>query len=127
MDRSLASTTNQTRVQSIDLLRGLVMILMAVDHVRVYSGIPAGGTEAGVFFTRWITHYCAPAFAFLAGTSAFLYGIKINDSRKLARYLITRGLLLVILELTVIRFLWAFHIDFSEFILAGVIWMLGGA
>lgn len=125
MDSSVTPTANQTRVQSIDLLRGLVMILMAIDHVRVYSGIPAGGTEVGIFFTRWITHYCAPAFAFLAGTSAFLYEMKIHDKGKLAHYLITRGFLLVVLELTVIRFLWAFHIDFTEFILAGIIWMLG--
>ena len=50
------------------------MVLMAIDHVRVYSGLPAGGPTAGIFFTRWITHFCAPAFMFLAGTSAFLYG-----------------------------------------------------
>ncbi len=100
------------------------MILMAIDHVRVYSGVPAGGPEAGVFFTRWITHFCAPAFAFYAGTSAFLYGSKINDRKKLSLYLLTRGILLVILELTVLRFFWAFHVD-SQFILAGVIWMLG--
>ena len=48
------------RVQSVDVLRGLVMIIMAIDHVRVYSGIPAGGLTVGIFFTRWITHYCAP-------------------------------------------------------------------
>lgn len=112
------------RVQSVDLLRGLVLVLMAIDHVRVYSGIPAGGPEAGVFFTRWVTHFCAPAFAFLAGTSAFLYGVKLNNKSTLARYLATRGLLLVVLEITLIRFLWAFHVS-SEFFLAGVIWMLG--
>src|SRR5256885_5859868 len=49
------------------------MILMAIDHVRVFSGVPAGGPTLGVFFTRWITHFCAPAFIFLAGTSIFLY------------------------------------------------------
>lgn len=113
------------RIQSVDVLRGLVMVLMAIDHVRVYSGIPAGGLEAGVFFTRWITHFCAPAFAFFAGTSAFLYGVKIADKSKLVRYLVTRGILLVVLELTVIRFFWAFHVNYAEFILAGVIWMLG--
>lgn len=112
------------RIQSLDLLRGVVMVLMAIDHVRVYSGLPAGGTETGIFFTRWITHYCAPTFAFLAGTSAFLYGAKIQDNAKLARYLISRGALLVVLELTVIRFFWAFHVS-TDFILAGVIWMLG--
>ena len=50
------------------------MVLMAIDHVRVFSGIPAGGPTLGVFVTRWITHFCAPAFVFFAGTSAFLYG-----------------------------------------------------
>jgi uncharacterized membrane protein len=121
---STLSLNTTTRIQSIDLLRGLVMALMAIDHVRVYSGLPAGGSEAGIFFTRWITHFCAPAFTFFAGTSAFLYGAKINDKAKLTRYLITRGFLLVILELTVIRFFWAFHVS-TDFILAGVIWMLG--
>lgn len=112
------------RIQSLDFLRGLVMILMAIDHVRVYSGLPAGGADAGIFFTRWITHFCAPAFAFLAGTSAFLYGLKLNNNKKLAQWLITRGALLVVLELTVIRFFWAFQVS-TDFMLAGVIWMLG--
>lgn len=106
-------------------VRGAVMVLMAIDHVRVYSGLPAGGATAGIFFTRWVTHFCAPAFAFLAGTSAFLYGRKLGDTRALARYLLTRGILLVILELTVIRFAWTFNFDYAHFMLAGVIWMLG--
>ena len=54
---------------SLDIVRGAVMVLMAIDHVRVYSGVPAGGPTAGVFFTRWVTHFCAPAFVFLAGTA----------------------------------------------------------
>src|SRR6202023_2198121 len=74
-----------TRVQSIDIIRGAVMILMAIDHVRVYSGVPAGGRTAGIFFTRWVTHFCAPAFAFLAGTAAFLYGRKSGETAALAR------------------------------------------
>ena len=53
----------------LDIVRGAVMVLMAIDHVRVYSGVPAGGPTAGVFFTRWVTHFCAPAFVFLAGTA----------------------------------------------------------
>jgi uncharacterized membrane protein len=101
------------------------MVLMAIDHVRVYSGLPAGGPTAGIFFTRWVTHFCAPAFAFLAGTGAFLYGRKLADPRALARYLVTRGLLLVLLELTVIRLAWTFNFDYRHFVLAGVIWMLG--
>ena len=65
-------TTNQEptphmtqRLRSIDIIRGAVMVLMAIDHVRVYSGVPAGGPTPGVFFTRWVTHFCAPAFVFL--------------------------------------------------------------
>ena len=113
------------RINSVDLLRGLVMVLMAIDHVRVYSGIPAGGPTPGIFFTRWITHFCAPAFVFFAGTAAFLHGRKLADKRSLARYLVTRGLILVILELTLIRFTWTFNFNYREWILAGVIWMLG--
>ncbi len=85
--------TEQTRVRSIDIVRGVVMVLMAIDHVRVYLGLPAGGPTAGIFFTRWVTHFC--------------------------------GLALVILELTVIRASWTFNLHYSQFILAGVIWMLG--
>ena len=65
---------SRSRIRSLDIVRGAVMVLMAIDHVRVYSGVPAGGPTAGVFFTRWVTHFCAPAFVFLAGTGAFLYG-----------------------------------------------------
>jgi len=113
------------RLQSIDILRGAIMVLMAIDHVRVYSGQPAGGSTVGIFFTRWVTHFCAPGFVFLAGTSAFLYGIKLDNKASLARFLITRGLLLVFLELTVIRFFWMFNFNYANFTLAGVIWMLG--
>ena len=113
------------RITSVDILRGVVMVLMAIDHVRVYSGIPAGGPTAGVFFTRWITHFCAPAFVFFAGTSAFLHGAKLGDKKLLAKYLVTRGLLLVVFELTVIRLAWTFNFDYSNFLLAGVIWILG--
>lgn len=113
------------RIQSIDVLRGAVMILMAIDHVRVYSGVPAGGPSADIFFTRWVTHFCAPAFAFFAGTSAFLYGRKLSGPLPLARYLALRGIVLVALELTLIRFTWTFNFDYGSFTLAGVIWMLG--
>ena len=115
--------SSSSRIQSVDYLRGLVMILMAIDHVRVYSGVPAESAEVAYFFTRWITHFCAPAFVFFAGTSAYLYGTKTNKS-ELTKFLLTRGLILVVLELTVIRFLWAFHVS-TDFILMGVIWMLG--
>ena len=62
------------RLLSLDVVRGIAMVLMAIDHVRVYSGLPAGGPTPGIFFTRWITHLAAPTFVFLAGTAAFLHG-----------------------------------------------------
>jgi uncharacterized membrane protein len=113
------------RLPSIDLVRGVVMILMAIDHVRVYSGLPAGGPSPGIFFTRWITHFCVPAFVFFAGTGAWLQGRKTGDIPALARFLLIRGLLLVILELTLIRLCWTFNLDYARFSLAGVIWMIG--
>ena len=111
-----------SRIQSIDVIRGAVMVLMAIDHVRVYSGVPAGGPTFGLFFTRWVTHFCAPAFVFLAGTSAFLYGRRHAD---LSKFLVTRGLWLILLELTVIRVCWTFNFDFGHYMLAGVIWAIG--
>ena len=113
------------RVVSLDVVRGAVMVLMAIDHVRVYSGLPAGGPTPGIFFTRWVTHFCAPAFVFLAGTAAFLHAKKLGDTSAIARYLVTRGAVLVLLELTVIRVAWTFNFDYSHYMLAGVIWMLG--
>ena len=113
------------RISSMDVVRGLVMVLMAIDHVRVYSGQPAGGPTAGIFFTRWITHFVAPAFVFFAGTGAFLHGAKLGDRGKLARFLSSRGLWLVLLELTLLRFAWTFNFDYAHYSLAGVIWMLG--
>lgn len=114
-----------TRIRSVDVLRGLACVLMAIDHVRVYSGLPPGGPTAGIFFTRWITHFVAPAYCFFAGTSAFLVGRKLGDVRDLGRYLIRRGIVLVLLELTVLRFAWTFNFDYAHYVLAGVIWMLG--
>jgi uncharacterized membrane protein len=119
------STSPKTRIQSVDLLRGAIMIVMAIDHVRVYSGIPAGGLTAGIFFTRWITHYCAPGFAFLAGTSALLYFQRSGNRSDVVKFLITRGLLLVALEITAVRFFWTFNFDYANFNITGVIWMLG--
>lgn len=113
------------RLVSLDVVRGAVMILMAIDHVRVYSGLPAGGPTPGIFFTRWITHFVAPAFVFLAGTAAYLHGARLRDKGELSRFLLTRGLWLVVLELTVIRVSWTFNLDFAHYLLAGVIWMIG--
>jgi len=110
------------RVVSIDIIRGAVMVLMAIDHVRVYAGVPAGSPVPSVFFTRWVTHFCAPAFLFLAGTSAFLYGRKHHD---LSKFLLGRGIWLVFLELTLLRVAWTFNFDFAQYEMAGVIWVIG--
>ena len=117
-----AETTSKTRIASVDLIRGAVMILMAIDHVRVFSGVPAGGPTAGVFFTRWITHFCAPAFIFLAGTSIFLFARKHPD---VSRYLLIRGARLILLEFTFLRVAWTFNFDFRHYEMAGVIWVIG--
>jgi uncharacterized membrane protein len=118
----LVVNTPQSRINSIDLIRGAVMIVMAIDHVRVYSGLPAGGPTPGIFFTRWITHFCAPAFIFLAGTSIFLYARKHSD---VSGYLLIRGAWLIFLELTFLRVAWTFNFDFRHYELAGVIWVIG--
>jgi uncharacterized membrane protein len=110
------------RLASIDLVRGAVMVLMAIDHVRVFSGVPAGGPTPGVFFTRWITHFCAPAFIFLAGTSIFFYSRKHAD---VSRFLVTRGVWLILLEFTFLRVAWTFNFDFRHYEMAGVIWVIG--
>jgi uncharacterized membrane protein len=119
-DETPAAAT--TRVASVDLIRGAVMILMAIDHVRVFSGLPAGGPTPGIFFTRWITHFCAPGFVFLAGTSAFFYGRRHQD---LSRFLLVRGAWLVLLELTLLRVAWTYNFDFAHYEMAGVIWAIG--
>jgi len=126
---SSARAPNETapgqRIASLDIVRGAVMVLMAIDHVRVFAGVPAGGPTPGVFFTRWVTHFCAPGFIFLAGTAAYLYGQKAGSRSSAARFLVTRGLWLVLLELTVLRFGWTFNFDYANFTFAGVIWAIG--
>ncbi|HSS02874.1 MAG TPA: heparan-alpha-glucosaminide N-acetyltransferase domain-containing protein [Kofleriaceae bacterium] len=112
------------RVRSIDVLRGLAVALMVIDHVRVFSGVPAGGATPGVFFTRWVTHFCAPAFVFLAGASAYLYA---RTHRDLPRFLVVRGLWLIVLEATIVRLSWTFNLDFGGHGMAGVLWVLGAS
>jgi uncharacterized membrane protein len=118
------AASERPRVASVDVARGIVMVLMAIDHVRVYAGVPAGGPTPGVFFTRWITHFCAPAFVFLAGTSVFLHRERAGTDG-LARWLLTRGALLIALELTLVRLAWTFNLGFDRYLLAGVLWMIG--
>jgi uncharacterized membrane protein len=119
------------RIESIDILRGLVMVIMALDHVRDYfhSGAFTGDPEnidtttPILFFTRFITHFCAPVFIFLAGTSAFLYGQKRSNSQ-LSKFLVTRGIWLIFVEIFIMNFLWWFDVTYS-FVNLQVIWAIG--
>jgi uncharacterized membrane protein len=122
---AVGAPNSLARVTSLDIVRGVAMILMAIDHVRVYSGVPAGGPTFGVFFTRWITNFVAPAFVFLAGTSAYLYGRRYSERWSLSKFLAIRGVWLIVLELSFLRIVWTFNFDFQHYLLAGVIWMLG--
>ncbi len=121
----------RNRIGSIDLLKGLVMIIMALDHTRDYfhnaafhfDPLDPEITTAPIFFTRWITSFCAPAFSFLAGLSAFLSGTR-RTPNELSVFLLTRGIWLVFIELVIVNFGWTFNIHFNSFALM-VIWSLG--
>ncbi len=123
-------TTKSERIDSIDAVRGLVILLMALDHAKDFvlgGNIDAENleqTDALLFATRWITHLCAPAFCFLAGTGAALSLMRGMSVPKLQLFLLTRGLWLVFLELTLVNFGWTFFVGPPAVALA-VIWMLG--
>jgi uncharacterized membrane protein len=119
------------RISSLDLVKGLAMIIMALDHVRDFVHAPAflfdpadpERTSLAIFFTRWVTHFCAPAFSLLAGMSAYLVG-KRKSKGELSAFLLKRGIWLIFIELTLVNFGWLF--DFSHgTILLQVIWSLG--
>lgn len=123
------NSTPRIRLDSIDFLRGLVMVIMALDHVRDYFSnasfdpLDLAHTDIYYFFTRFITHFCAPVFVFLAGTGAFLSS-KRERPAELSRFLLTRGLWLVFLELTVVRFGWFFNVSYGTSV-GQVIWAIG--
>src|SRR5688500_10292260 len=106
---------SKNRIESIDLLKGLVMVIMALDHTRDYLHNAAFYfdpnnpelTTVPIFFTRWITNYCAPTFCFLDGLSAFFVGRR-KDTKDLSLFLLKRGLWLVFIEMTIVNFAWYF-------------------
>ena len=106
------------RLDSVDVVRGVIIILMALDHSRDFFGDLAadptnlGTTTSPLFFTRWITHFCAPAFFLLTGASAYLAQERFTKP-ELARFLVSRGLWLIFLELTVMRFALQFNLDYA--------------
>jgi uncharacterized membrane protein len=126
-----AAPTARIRLDSIDLLRGAVMILMALDHSRDFFTSPRLGplnlaaTTPILFTTRWITHFCAPVFSFLAGTAAFLSASRGKPKPSLAWFLFSRGMWLIFLELTLVR-LGFFGVG-AIGIGAATLWALGGA
>lgn len=123
--------TQKKRIESIDILRGLAMVIMALDHVRDYFHITANTddplnlltTTPALYFTRWITHICAPVFVFLSGTSIYLQSLR-KTKKKLSAFLIKRGLWLIFVEIAIIAFAWTFNPQYNIIPLQ-VIWAIG--
>jgi len=122
------------RIDSIDLLRGIVMVVMMLDHTRDFMHVDflqglqpedLRTTTPAIFFTRWITHYCAPIFVFLAGTGAYLQFARGKSKSSLSKFLLSRGLWLIVLELTLVRFGVFFSLDYRFFGFLQVIWVIG--
>jgi uncharacterized membrane protein len=127
-----ASPGTAPRLDGIDMLRGLVIVLMALDHTRDFFGSSSGGapenvatTTTALFFTRWVTHFCAPTFVFLAGVGAFLSRRADQSKEQLAGWLCMRGVLLIFLELTVVHFSWSWNWPMTGFTMLQVIWAIG--
>ena len=125
--------SSRGRVDSIDLLRGIVMVIMMLDHTRDFVHNAAlqfdptdpTHTNVALFFTRWITHFCAPVFVFLAGTGAYLQFLRGKSKGELSKFLVTRGLWLIVLEVTVVKFGVFFNFDYRFLGFLQVIWVIG--
>lgn len=126
-----AVPAGRLRLESIDLLRGIIIVIMALDHVHDFFGVPGANpvnlatTTVPLFLTRWITHFCAPVFFLLTGTGAFLT-LRRMSKRELSGFLVTRGLWLIVLEAVVMRFALQFNVDYQVTLLI-VLWALGWA
>jgi len=131
--QTVTSKQGVRRIDSIDLLRGIIMVVMMLDHTRdfVHSAsfqfdpTDLSRTNVALFFTRWITHYCAPIFVFLAGTGAYLQFARGKSKKDLSRFLITRGLWLIVLEFTLVRLGATFSVDYRFLGMMQVIWVIG--
>ena len=128
------SAQRRSRVDSVDLLRGLVMVIMMLDHTRdfvhtasyAFDPTDVSKTYPLLFFTRWITHFCAPVFVFLAGTGAYFQELRGKPKSELSRFLVTRGIWLIFLELTVLRLVIVFNFDYGVMLsFLQVIWVFG--
>lgn len=123
--------TTKSRIQSIDIVRGIAMVIMALDHVRDYFHVYANTddplnlatTTPLLFFTRWITHFCAPIFVFLSGTSIYLQSLR-KTKKELSVFLIKRGFWLIFVEVVIVAFAWTF-LPALNIIPLGVIWSIG--
>lgn len=121
--------SSRLRIESVDLLRGIIIVIMALDHVRDFFGVLDASptnlatTTAPLFLTRWITHFCAPVFFLLTGTGARLATQRLSKS-ELSRFLLTRGLWLLFLEVVVMRFALQFNLDYRVTVIT-VLWALG--
>jgi uncharacterized membrane protein len=128
--RAAVAAHAPTRVASIDILRGLVMVLMALDHVRDFftsvrfDPLDLAQTSVPLFLTRWVTHFCAPTFVLLAGVSAYLMSQRCSRA-DLSRFLFTRGLWLVVLEATLVSLVWTFNVRYDHGLFLQVIWAIG--
>src|ERR1044072_1793014 len=121
------------RIDSVDLLRGIVMVIMMLDHTRDFVHNAArefdptdlSRTNIALFFTRWITHFCAPTFVLLAGTGAYLQFARGKSKAELSHFLVTRGFWLIVLEMTVIKIGITFKLELAFLGFFQVIWVIG--
>ncbi|MEO6525644.1 MAG: heparan-alpha-glucosaminide N-acetyltransferase domain-containing protein [Gemmatimonadaceae bacterium] len=133
IDGAMYQPPTRQRVDSIDLLRGLVMVIMMLDHTRdffshdqyLYDPTDLTKTHVALFLTRWITHFCAPTFFFLAGTGAFLRRQRGATPGEMTSFLVSRGIWLIVLELTVVRIGLTFNVNYHGFTYGQTIWALG--